>query len=120
MAVTKKQLLIQILGLTERQSVELEKEDLGEFESLLNRKERLFAKMKRLGKDKAGEREEYLPILTELIALDEANNERYHEVYEELRARVKGVRVQQNAVKAYNNPYMSAPQGGILFDKTSK
>lgn len=128
----KKKLLIEMLNLTQSQSIAIDEEKIEQLELLLDKKSSIMGEIDDLNskfKDALGNDEiedktllssisEIKKILKEIKQIDDKNNENLSSAVSEMKGNLKDVRCGKRAMNSYGNsdPYKSfASLGGTLF-----
>lgn len=114
-------LIQQLIKLTSMQSDALKEEDVETFISLLEDREAILAEIKVLGEKEPHEKnlaEEKL--IADLIALDNENRIEFERQHNEVKNKLKEVRMMRQRENNYSNPYNVAREEGILFDKRNR
>lgn len=114
----KKELLEQLLNLTNQQTTALGSEDLDGFQAIMDQKQQIMDQVDRLHQeDPSLKAEKYEDLLREIIIVDERNRAEFNRQYEEVRGKLNKMRQEQRVAHVYNNPYDISMEEGMFFDK---
>lgn len=114
-------LIQELIKLTNMQSDALEEEDVETFISLLDDREAVLAEIKALDKKEPHEKTlEEEQLIADLIALDNKNRLEFERQRNEVKNKLKEIRMMRQRENNYSNPYNVAREEGILFDKRNR
>lgn len=114
----KKEYLLKLLEITKEQKRVLKKEEIEQFEVLLQERQVLMDqidKLHQINPEYRQQKEE--EILKQIIKLDEENRIEYNKQYNEVQENLKKLRAQKRVGQIYSNPYERSQEEGIFFDK---
>lgn len=114
-------LIEELIKLTKMQEDALKEEDVDTFISLLDDREEVLAEIKVFDETKTHEKtpEEEM-LIADLIALDEANRIEFERQQNEVKNKLREIRMMRQRENNYSNPYNVAREEGVLFDKRNR
>lgn len=112
-------LIKQLVEITKKQQEALKVEDVDTYIVLLDERELILEAIKNFdSEDKAHVKtQEEEMLITELIQLDNENRIVYDRLFEEVKNKLKELRLMKNREANYNELYSYTKEEGMLFDK---
>jgi len=117
----KKEYLINLLDLTHKQTEALKNDEIDVFQELLNQKQNIFRhleEVKELGTIIWTEEEKQ--IINQIELADKWNREEFDRQLEEVKGKLKQIRINKIGNHVYNNPYDVHIEEGLFFDRRGR
>jgi hypothetical protein len=114
----KKTFIDELLKLTNLQKEALEKEDIDEFTSLVEKKQVCIDEINAIiNRTPSALDDREKAILLETAEVDRANREEFDRQFEEVKLQLRKIRALKKRDDVYGNPYDVSQEEGIFFDK---
>ena len=112
------ELLQQLLELTQMQEKALANEAIDDFEKLMEQREVCIKAIEESGilKEISQDAQVY-DIIKEVKLLDDQNLISFNKQLEEVKSKLKQIRLTQKSGASYNNPYDISYEEGVFFEK---
>nr|WP_302599116.1 hypothetical protein [uncultured Cellulosilyticum sp.] len=119
--MTKRALIEQLIEITKLQTIALEKEDIDEYNRLLDERQVALDKIQVLHEVQPETKEQHEEeLVTQLKAIDAQNRVEFEKQFEEVKKKLREVRAMKKREEHYNNPYDISWEEGVFFDKKER
>lgn len=116
--MTKRELIEQLIEMTKKQTVALQEEDVDRYIELLNGRQAILNQIQVLHEVQPETKEQHEEeLVTELKTIDDANRMEFERQFEEVKKKLREVRIMKKREEQYNNPYDISWEEGVFFDK---
>ena len=114
-------LIKQLIVLTQEQREALMQEDTDLFITILDKREAILQQIKMLDDmHEHTKSQEEEALITQLIILDNENNIEFKKQFDNVKEKLKGIRMMKQKENNYSNPYNMSREEGVLFDKKNR
>lgn len=119
--MTKRELIQQLIEFTKMQTVALEKEDVDEFIRVLDKRQEILDEIQVLHENQPETKEQHEEeLVAQLKEIDYKNRVEFEKQFEEVKRKLREVRVMKKREEHYNNPYDISWEEGVFFDKKER
>ncbi|WP_054739612.1 flagellar protein FliT [Cellulosilyticum ruminicola] len=119
--MTKRELIEELLRLTQLQSKSLKDGNVDGFIALLDKRQIILDEIQKLHEEKTETKEQHEEdLVTMLKALDEENRVEFERQFEEVKTKLRQARQLKQREQHYNNPYDMSWEEGVFFDKKER
>ena len=119
--MTKKEYIIELVRLTNLQAQALEKEEIEEFNRLIDERGKILDLIQELYKENPeAKKQSEDELMQELKTLDAKNRVEFERQFEEVKDKLCKVRQMKKREEHYNNPYDISAEEGMFFDRKER
>ena len=117
--MNRRKLIEELIALTKLQTVALEKEDIDEFNILLDKRQEVLEQIQVLY-ESGSETKDEKELVAILKALNEKNQIEFMRQHEEVKLKLREIRQMKKREEHYNNSYDISREEGVFFDKKER
>ena len=119
--MTKRELIEELVRLTQLQSKALTEDNVDGFMALLIKRQRILDQIGELHESQPETKEQHEEELVSILrTLDERNQIEFKKKFEEVKRELKEIRQMKNMENKYTNTYNTSWNEGVYFDKREK
>ena len=116
--MTKRELIEQLIEITKKQTIALQEEDVDKFIKLLDYRQIVLNQIQILHEAQPETKEQNEEeLVAQLKAIDDENRVEFERQFEEVKKKLREVRIMKKREEQYNNPYDISWEEGVFFDK---
>lgn len=119
--MTKRELIEELIRLTELQGALLGEENVDEFIMLLDKRQQILDEIQMLHEEQPETKEQHeVELVERLKMLDEKNRIEFERQFEVVKGKLREIRQLKQRESHYGNPYDISMEEGIYFDKRER